>query len=34
VVLRNKKFVEGRWAKLSFLGFRNEKWLREDRKID
>jgi len=27
VVLRNKKFVKGRWAKLSFLGFKNEKWL-------
>jgi len=34
VVVRNEKFVKGRWAKLTFFGFRNEKWLREDREID
>jgi len=27
VVFRNKKFVKGRWAKLTFCGFKNEKWL-------
>jgi len=27
VVIRNKKFVKGRWAKLTFFGFKNEKWL-------
>jgi len=27
VVFRNKKFVKGRWAKLTFCGFKNGKWL-------
>jgi len=27
VDFRNKKFVKGRWTKLSFCGFKNEKWM-------
>jgi len=27
VDFRNKKFVKGRWAKLTFCGFKNGKWL-------
>jgi len=27
VVFRNKKFVKGRWAKLTYCSFKNQKWL-------